>query len=139
NPNVVTWSDASDGSDTRNINVSTEDQFGSLNLADGRHLHAAPAYYPLQEGPVIYAPGTVVLIVDTDNSDGTIGIGIARQFDDNIVYPNAIGAGGVYRSTILTDGPLADQFFGAHSLPGADSIKEARVAIELKFDGTYNI
>jgi hypothetical protein len=134
--NTVVWSDSADGSNSFQVAVTSQDEFGSLHLSNGRNVHANPWAFS-NTGGESYPSGSVVLIVDTDNSDGKIGFGIAQKADDFAHIGSANGLHGVYRTSILTDGPLAEQFFGAQPLTGG--VSSARIALELSITGRYAI
>src|SRR5262249_19153498 len=81
--------------------------------------------------------GDIALIVDTDNSDGTVGIGIARRYQDFFNFANGIGRAGAYRASVLTSSATGDTFFGSQVLfPGVGS---ARVVIDINPGGRFNI
>jgi hypothetical protein len=132
------WSTSPDGSGAVPVDIVSQDGSGSLVLSNGRRLHVSPGISPRTYSPLDYWPGVQLMIVDTDNNDGTVGIGIGRaQWQGGQLYYEE-GLQGVYRASVLTTGTVGAQFFGASPVPGG-GLAAASVALEFANNGQYRV
>jgi hypothetical protein len=131
---MIQWTDAG-GTVPTNIGISSQDADGTLHLADGRTVFTSARVIGPDVSVGFPTIGEIALIVDTNNADGTIGIGIARRYQEFFNFGSGIGRAGTYRASVLTSGSVGDDFFAAQTIsPGVGS---ARVVIDLNASGHF--